>query len=57
MQIHLPANYGRRYNEAFGDLPGLAKELLFSPALWRRLISPQWTTAFIRHDVQPFIAD
>ena len=27
MQIHLPANYGRRYNEAFGAIyPALAKE-------------------------------
>ena len=30
MQIHLPANYGRRYNEAFGAIyPALAKSSLF----------------------------
>ena len=44
MQIHLPANYGRRYNEAFGAIyPARQRVRYSSPALlWRRSISPQW---------------
>lgn len=41
MQIHLPANYGRRYNEAFGAIyPALAKEFAIPllPFLWRKCI-------------------
>ncbi len=41
MQIRLPANYGRRYNEAFSAIyPKLAKELdvPLLPFLWKRCI-------------------
>ena len=54
MQIHLPANYGRRYNEAFGAIyPATAKEFAIPllPFLWRRSISSRngcRTTAFIQ---------
>lgn len=54
MQIHLPANYGRRYNEAFGAIyPAPPKSSLFlsCPFLWRRSISSRngcRTTAFIQ---------
>ncbi len=55
MQIHLPANYGRRYNEAFGAIypaPGQKSSLFLScPFLWRRSISSRngcRTTAFIQ---------
>ncbi len=39
MQIRLPANYGRRYNEAFSAIyPKLAKEfdVPLLPFLWKR---------------------
>ncbi len=42
MQIRLPANYGRRYNEAFSAIyPKLAKEfdIPLLPFLWKRSIS------------------
>lgn len=41
MQIRLPANYGRRYNEAFSALyPAPAKEfdIPLLPFLWKRSI-------------------
>lgn len=41
MQIHLPANYGRRYNESFSAIyPKLAKEfnIPLLPFLWKRCI-------------------
>jgi acyl-CoA thioesterase-1 len=41
MQIRLPANYGRRYNEAFSAIyPALAKEfdIPLLPFLWKRSI-------------------
>jgi acyl-CoA thioesterase-1 len=41
MQIRLPANYGRRYNEAFSAIyPAWPKSLIFlsCPFLWKRSI-------------------
>ena len=64
MQIHLPANYGRRYNEAFGAIyPALAKEFaipllpFFMEGVY---LKPQWMQDDGIHpnrDAQPFIAD
>lgn len=64
MQIHLPANYGRRYNEAFSAIyPGLASEFdipllpFFMVQVSRK---PQWMQGDGIHpnsDAQPFIAD
>ncbi|STS88851.1 multifunctional acyl-CoA thioesterase I and protease I and lysophospholipase L1 [Klebsiella variicola] len=46
MQIHLPANYGRRYNEAFGAIyPALAKEFdipLLPFFMEEVYLKPQW---------------
>ncbi|MGP4881351.1 GDSL-type esterase/lipase family protein, partial [Klebsiella pneumoniae] len=46
MQIHLPANYGRRYNEAFGAIyPALAKEFAIPllPFFMEEVyLKPQW---------------
>ena len=64
MQIHLPANYGRRYNEAFGAIyPALAKEFdipLLPFFMEEVYLKPQWMQDDGIHpnrDAQPFIAD
>ncbi|HEI6998474.1 TPA: multifunctional acyl-CoA thioesterase I/protease I/lysophospholipase L1, partial [Klebsiella pneumoniae] len=64
MQIHLPANYGRRYNEAFGAIyPALAKEFAIPllPFFMEEVyLKPQWMQDDGIHpnrDAQPFIAD
>jgi acyl-CoA thioesterase-1 len=63
MQIRLPANYGRRYNEAFSAMyPALAKEFDI-PLLpfYGRGLSETPVDAGRWHppnrDAQPFIAD
>lgn len=64
MQIRLPANYGRRYNEAFGAMyPALAKEfdIPLVPFFMEEVyLKPQWMQDDGIHpnpDAQPFIAD
>lgn len=65
MQIHLPANYGRRYNESFSAIyPKLAKEfdipLLPFFFMEEVYLKPQWMQDDGIHpnrDAQPFIAD
>ena len=64
MQIRLPANYGRRYNEAFSALyPALAKEFdipLLPFFMEEVYLKPQWMQDDGIHpnrDAQPFIAD
>ena len=63
MQIHLPANYGRRYNEAFGAIyPARQRVRYSSPALFMEevYLKPQWMQDDGIHpnrDAQPFIAD
>ncbi|WP_176519681.1 multifunctional acyl-CoA thioesterase I/protease I/lysophospholipase L1 [Kosakonia pseudosacchari] len=64
MQIRLPANYGRRYNEAFSAIyPKLAKELdvpLLPFFMEEVYLKPQWMQDDGIHpnrDAQPFIAD
>ncbi len=64
MQIHLPANYGRRYNEAFGAIyPALAKEFAIPllPFFMEEVyLKPQWMQDDGIHpnrDAQPFIAE
>ena len=64
MQIHLPANYGRRYNEAFGAIyPALAREFdipLLPFFMEEVYLKPQWMQDDGIHpnrDAQPFIAD
>ena len=64
MQIRLPANYGRRYNEAFSAIyPQLAKEFdipLLPFFMEEVYLKPQWMQDDGIHpnrDAQPFIAD
>ena len=64
MQIRLPANYGRRYNEAFSAIyPALAKEFdipLLPFFMEEVYLKPQWMQDDGIHpnrDAQPFIAD
>ena len=62
MQIHLPANYGRRYNEAFGAIyPARPKSSLFLSCPFYGGLSQAAMDAGRRHssnrDAQPFIAD
>ncbi|ROP49889.1 acyl-CoA thioesterase-1 [Enterobacter sp. BIGb0383] len=64
MQIRLPANYGRRYNEAFSAIyPALAKEfdIPLVPFFMEEVyLKPQWMQDDGIHpnrDAQPFIAD
>ncbi|ECJ2451916.1 multifunctional acyl-CoA thioesterase I/protease I/lysophospholipase L1 [Salmonella enterica] len=64
MQIHLPANYGRRYNESFSAIyPKLAKEFdipLLPFFMEEVYLKPQWMLDDGIHpnrDAQPFIAD
>lgn len=64
MQIRLPANYGRRYNEAFSAIyPRLAQEftLPLLPFFMEEVyLKPQWMQDDGIHpnrDAQPFIAD
>ncbi|MGR4049264.1 multifunctional acyl-CoA thioesterase I/protease I/lysophospholipase L1 [Kosakonia cowanii] len=64
MQIRLPANYGRRYTEAFGAIyPKLANELdvpLLPFFMEEVYLKPQWMQDDGIHpnrDAQPFIAD
>lgn len=64
MQIHLPANYGRRYNESFSAIyPKLAKEFdipLLPFFMEEVYLKPQWMQGDGIHpnrDAQPFIAD
>lgn len=64
MQIRLPANYGRRYNEAFSAIyPKLAKEFdvpLLPFFMEEVYLKPQWMQDDGIHpnrDAQPFIAD
>ncbi|MBP2170210.1 acyl-CoA thioesterase-1 [Erwinia toletana] len=64
MQIRLPANYGRRYNEAFsGIYPKLAQEYnipLVSFFMEQVYLKPEWMQQDGIHpnpDAQPFIAD
>ncbi|MDY0970526.1 multifunctional acyl-CoA thioesterase I/protease I/lysophospholipase L1 [Siccibacter turicensis] len=64
MQIRLPANYGRRYNEAFGAIyPQLAKEfdIPLVPFFMEEVyLKPGWMQDDGIHpnrDAQPFIAD
>ncbi|MEH5098709.1 multifunctional acyl-CoA thioesterase I/protease I/lysophospholipase L1 [Atlantibacter hermannii] len=64
MQIRLPANYGRRYNEAFSAIyPDLAKEFdipLLPFFMEEVYLKPQWMQDDGIHpnrDAQPFIAD
>lgn len=64
MQIRLPANYGRRYNEAFSAMyPALAKEFdipLLPFFMEEVYLKPQWMQDDGIHpnrDAQPFIAD
>ncbi len=64
MQIRLPANYGRRYNESFSAIyPRLAKEFdipLLPFFMEEVYLKPQWMQDDGIHpnrDAQPFIAD
>ena len=64
LQIRLPANYGRRYNEAFSAIyPKLAKEFdvpLLPFFMEEVYLKPQWMQDDGIHpnrDAQPFIAD
>lgn len=64
MQIRLPANYGRRYNEAFSAVyPKLASEFTIPllPFFMEEVyLKPQWMQDDGIHpnrDAQPFIAD
>ncbi|MGL5697762.1 MAG: multifunctional acyl-CoA thioesterase I/protease I/lysophospholipase L1, partial [Kluyvera sp.] len=64
MQIRLPANYGRRYNEAFSAVyPQLASEFTIPllPFFMEEIyLKPQWMQDDGIHpnrDAQPFIAD
>lgn len=64
MQIRLPANYGRRYNETFSAIyPKLAKEFdvpLLPFFMEEVYLKPQWMQDDGIHpnrDAQPFIAD
>ena len=64
MQIRLPANYGRRYNESFSAIyPKLAKEFdipLLPFFMEEVYLKPQWMQDDGIHpnrDAQPFIAD
>lgn len=64
MQIRLPANYGRRYNEAFsGIYPKLAQEFnipLIPFFMEQVYLKPEWMQQDGIHpapDAQPFIAD
>ena len=64
MQIRLPANYGRRYNEAFSAVyPQLASEFsipLLPFFMEEVYLKPQWMQDDGIHpnrDAQPFIAD
>jgi Lysophospholipase L1 and related esterases len=64
MQIRLPANYGRRYNEAFSAIyPQLAKEFTIPllPFFMEEVyLKPQWMQDDGIHpnrEAQPFIAD
>lgn len=64
MQIRLPANYGRRYNESFSAIyPQLAKEFdipLLPFFMEEVYLKPQWMQDDGIHpnsDAQPFIAD
>ncbi|WP_085542150.1 multifunctional acyl-CoA thioesterase I/protease I/lysophospholipase L1 [Cedecea sp. NFIX57] len=64
MQIRLPANYGRRYNEAFSAIyPQLAKafDIPLLPFFMEEVyLKPQWMQDDGIHpnrDAQPFIAD
>lgn len=64
MQIRLPANYGRRYNETFSAIyPRLAKEFdipLLPFFMEEVYLKPQWMQDDGIHpnrDAQPFIAD
>ncbi|MEO3989657.1 multifunctional acyl-CoA thioesterase I/protease I/lysophospholipase L1 [Pseudocitrobacter cyperus] len=64
MQIRLPANYGRRYNEAFSAIyPQLAQEFTIPllPFFMEEVyLKPQWMQDDGIHpnrDAQPFIAD
>jgi len=64
MQIRLPANYGRRYTEAFGAIyPKLASDLdvpLLPFFMEEVYLKPQWMQDDGIHpnrDAQPFIAD
>ena len=64
MQIRLPANYGRRYNETFSAMyPKLAKEFdipLLPFFMEEVYLKPQWMQDDGIHpnrDAQPFIAD
>lgn len=64
MQIRLPANYGRRYNEAFSAVyPRLASEFsipLLPFFMEEVYLKPQWMQDDGIHpnrDAQPFIAD
>ncbi|APZ05627.1 multifunctional acyl-CoA thioesterase I/protease I/lysophospholipase L1 [Kosakonia cowanii JCM 10956 = DSM 18146] len=64
MQIRLPANYGRRYTEAFGAIyPKLSSELdvpLLPFFMEEVYLKPQWMQDDGIHpnrDAQPFIAD
>ena len=64
MQIRLPANYGRRYNEAFSAVyPKLASEFnvpLLPFFMEEVYLKPQWMQDDGIHpnrDAQPFIAD
>lgn len=62
--VRLPANYGRRYNEAFSAIyPALAKEFdipLLPFFMEEVYLKPQWMQDDGIHpnrDAQPFIAD
>ncbi|WP_312690932.1 multifunctional acyl-CoA thioesterase I/protease I/lysophospholipase L1 [Kosakonia sp.] len=64
MQIRLPANYGRRYNEAFGAIyPKLANELkvpllpFFMEEVYQKSQWMQDDGIHPNRDAQPFIAD
>lgn len=63
MQIRLPANYGRRYTEAFSDIyPGLAQQhnIPLVPFFMEQVyLKPEWMQQDGIHpnpDAQPFIA-
>ncbi|KGD84560.1 acyl-CoA thioesterase [Pantoea stewartii subsp. indologenes] len=64
MQIRLPANYGRRYTDAFRDIyPQLAKQydIALVPFFMEQVyLKPEWMQQDGIHpnpDAQPFIAD
>ncbi|WP_156803283.1 MULTISPECIES: multifunctional acyl-CoA thioesterase I/protease I/lysophospholipase L1 [Brenneria] len=64
MQIRLPTNYGRRYNESFSDVyPRLAKQFSIPlvPFFMEQVyLKPEWILEDGIHparDAQPFIAD